>query len=323
MSSKPITATSEGTCSPRSSSAVIARQRHVVVAGDQAVEVHPALVDEQLDGRFAGALLEVPLADERRIDGDPALGEDGAVDGVAALGLGVHRRPADEGDPPAAVARAAGARAPAASPAPRRASGRGRSADRAPGWPSAAAPAAPQSASTDDGPSALPSAPPRITAPSTLSVVAEIEHEVTVHPLGARRADHAAREDGQAHLAPAGGVGQAGQHRRLVGAAHRIEQHADDRPPILPLAAARARPFADGGRTRASNRSDRASASSPARCATPHAPFVPRAAGAAQLEKAGGAARWRARRGSVFLPHESRGMKSRRLPARTAGARPA
>ena len=251
-------------------------QRHVVVAGDEAVELHPALVDQQLDGRLAGALLEVPLADDRRIEGESPFGEDRAVDGVTALGLGVDGGAADEGDAPAAVAHQQMLQR---LPHPRllvegqagdvrwtegQAGHRQRRQPRAEGVDRRRSERVAERASEDHG------------AVDALGV-AEIEDEVAVHPLGARRADDAAREDGQAHLAPAGGVGQAGQQRRLVGAAHRIEEHADHRPPVLPLAAARACPFA--GRGRAHRSGLIAPAHHRRRGARPRIPpFVPRAA---------------------------------------------
>ena len=118
------------------------RQRHVVVAGDEPVEGDLSFVDQQLDRRLARALLERPLADERRVDGEAALGQHGAVDGVAALRLGVDRRAANEGDPPAAVAHE---EVLERLPHPgllveRQAGDVGRAP--APGWPAAAAPGA-------------------------------------------------------------------------------------------------------------------------------------------------------------------------------------
>ena len=168
-------------------------ERHVVVAGDEAVELHPALVDQELDGRFTRALLEVPLANERRIDGESPFGEDRAVDGIPALGLGVDGRAADEGDPAAAVA---GEQVLEGLPHPRLLvegqAGDVRRSERQAGHRQRRQPRAErvdrrwservaERAAQDDG------------AVDAVGV-AEVEHEVAVHPLGARRADHAARD---------------------------------------------------------------------------------------------------------------------------------
>ena len=78
-------------------------QRHVVVRRDEPVELHLPLVDQQLDRGFARRLLERPLADQVRVELEAALLQHLPVDRVAVLGLGVDRRPADEGDAAAAV----------------------------------------------------------------------------------------------------------------------------------------------------------------------------------------------------------------------------
>ena len=114
------------------------------------------------------------------------------------------------------------------------------------------------SSATDAGPRKLPSAPPRMIDAVDAALVAQVEHEVAVDAVAARRAQHAAREHDDVDVAPVGDLGDARQQRGLVGLAQRIDQHADAGPlgPPQPRLAAGSVPR-HAGRTR----SGRASAS--------------------------------------------------------------
>ena len=73
------------------------------------------------------------------------------------------------------------------------------------------------------------------------ALVAQVEHEVAVDAVAARRPQHAAREHHDVDVAAIGDLGDAGQQRGLVGLAQRIHQHADARP-LYALALSRACP---------------------------------------------------------------------------------
>ena len=64
--------------------------------------------------------------------------------------------------------------------------------------------------------------------------VAQVEDEVAVDAVAARRAQHAAGEHRDVDVAPVGGVGDPRQHGGLVRLAQRIDQHADARPLAAP-----------------------------------------------------------------------------------------
>ena len=143
---------------------------------------------------------------------------------------------------------------------PRRRAGRGRRAGRSRCWRAAAAPGARRARPRAAGPSELPSAPPRMIAAVEAALVAQVEHEVAVDAVAARRAQHAAREHHEVDVAAVGDLGDArpaAWSGRSCAANRPARRSRRGRVPLR-LAAPRPRSVAAA---RGSDRSGRASAS--------------------------------------------------------------